>query len=131
MSLKEALRKQGVKCARVPAPVGVLHLLGALQFVDSGLALVRTELVDAKIIGLLKKNKIIIVPIPESREIKAKYAMNFVTVAPKIIIMPAECPRTKRIYEDAGIKILAEVPSTQLGNGAGGLACATGVLLRG
>lgn len=131
LSLKKELRRQGVQCVRVPVPGGVLHLLGALQFVDSGLALVRTELVDVKIIDLLRKNRIRIIAIPENREVRVKYAMNFVTVAPKRIIMPADCPRTKKIYEKSGIKIIAEVSATQLSNGGGGIACATGVLSRG
>jgi N-dimethylarginine dimethylaminohydrolase len=131
LSLKKELRRQGAQCVPVPVPGGVLHLLGALQFVDSGLALVRTELVDIKIIDLLKKNRIRIIAIPENREVRAKYAMNFVTVAPKRIIMPADCPRTKRIYENSGIKIIAEIRTTQLNNGGGGIACATGILSRG
>ncbi len=131
LSLKKELRRQGVQCVRVPVPGGVLHLLGALQFVDSGLALVRTELVDVKIIDLLKKNRIRIIAIPENRELRQKHAMNFVTVSPKRIIMPADCPRTKRIYENSGIKIIAEIRATQLNNGGGGIACATGILSRG
>lgn len=131
LAVKEELRRQGVRCVRVPAPVGVLHLLGALQFVDSGLALVRTKLIDAKIIDLLKKNMISIIAIPENREVRQKQAMNFVVVSPKRIIMPADCPRTKRIYEKSGIRIIAQIRSRQLNNGAGGLACATGILSRG
>ncbi|MFA6130315.1 MAG: arginine deiminase family protein [Candidatus Omnitrophota bacterium] len=131
LEIKNTLSRQGVQCVPVPAPGGVLHLLGALQFVDSDTALVRTELADPKIIGLLKRFKIRTIAIPENREVKTKYAMNFVTVAPKRIIMSAGCPHTKKIYQDSGIKIAAEVPATQLANAAGGIACATGVLSRG
>jgi len=128
--LKETLGRQGVQCVHVPAPGGVLHLLGALQLVDFDAALVRTELIDPKIIDLLKISRIRIIAVPENREVRTKYAMNFVTVAPKRIIMSAGCPYTKKIYENSGIKIIAEVPATQLGNAAGGIACATGVLSR-
>ncbi|MDD5408894.1 MAG: arginine deiminase family protein [Candidatus Omnitrophica bacterium] len=130
LEIKDALSRQGVQCVPVPAPGGVLHLLGVLQFVDSDTALVRTELAGPKIIGLLKRFKIRTIAIPENREVKTKYAMNFVTVAPKRIIMSAGCPYTKKIYQDSGIKIAAEVPATQLANAAGGIACATGILSR-
>lgn len=128
--VRRELSRQGIQCVRVPAPAGVLHLLGALQFVDSRFALVREELVAGEIIDLLKMNRIMIIALPEDKEVRSNYAMNFVTVAPKRIIMPAGCPHTKKIYEKSGIKIIAEVPATQLGNGGGGIACATGVLSR-
>ncbi|MDD5560816.1 MAG: arginine deiminase family protein [Candidatus Omnitrophica bacterium] len=131
LGVKEKLDRQGVQCVRVSAPKNALHLLGALQFVDLHLALVRVELVNTKIINFLKKNSIKIVPIPENEEVKQKHAMNFVTVSPKRIIMSSDCPQTKKIYEKSGIKIIAEIQATQLNNGGGGIACATGILYRG
>lgn len=44
--------------------------------------------------------------------------------------MAAGCPETKQIYRNAGIEVVAELPILQLINGAGGLACATGILAR-
>jgi len=128
--IKEELKRDGVKCVCVPAPRDTLHLLGALQFVDSALCLVRVNLVDPEIINFLKRNRIKIIKIPENGEVRKKQAMNFLTVTPREIIMPADCPQTKRIYERAGIKVAAEIKVTQLVNGGGGLACATGVLAR-
>lgn len=128
--IKEELKRDGVECVAVPAPHGVLHLLGALQFVDSALTLVRADLVDSEISSMLRHNWIKVINIPENIEIQKKQAMNFVTIAPKEIIMPAGCPQTRRIYERAGIKIAAEIRITQLINGGGGLACATGILAR-
>ena len=128
--IKEALKSQGVSCISVAAPKGTLHLLGALQFVDSDLALVRTELVNTRIIGLLKENKIKLVNIPENTEVRNRQAMNIVAIAPKKIIMPAGCPKTRKIYESYGIKIAALVRITQLINGGGGLACAAAVIKR-
>lgn len=128
--IKKELKRDRVECVDVPAPRGTPHLLGTLQFVDALLALLRVDLVGSEITTILKQNKIKIVGIPENRELIKKQAMNFVTIAPKEIIMPADCPQTRKIYERAHIKIIAEARITQLINGGGGLACATGVLSR-
>jgi len=56
--------------------------------------------------------------------------MNVVTVKPRVIVMPVNCPDLKRLYAARGITVAAEVEIGQLLNGAGGLACATGILGR-
>ena len=128
--VSNALRRLGVRCVCLPAPKESLHLLGAVQFVDSDLALVRTDLIDSQVVNFLKENNIRSISVPESAEVITKFAMNFVIVAPRLIIIPADCHQTKKLYEQAGITIAAEVRITQLVNGGGGLACATGVLAR-
>lgn len=128
--VKEELKHEKIRCVCLPAPQDTLHLLGALQFVDSGLVLARIDLIDSQIINFLKENKIRIIPVPENAEIRRKHAMNFVILGPRKIIMPAGCPKTRKIYERAGLKISAEIRLTQLVNGGGGLACATGILAR-
>lgn len=128
--IREELKQDRIKCICVPAPQGVLHLLGALQFVDAGLVLIRADLVDPKIINLLKENKIKIIMLSENSEVTKKHAMNFVTIAPRTVIMPAGCPQTKKIYEKSRIRIAAETLIPQLVRGGGGLACATGILAR-
>ncbi len=130
VQFKEELQRDDIQCVGLPAPCATLHLLGALQLVDKNLALVRVGLVKPEIISFLKENKIRIIKIPENNEVRNKQAMNFVTLAPKRIIMPAFCPRTKIIFQRHGIKVAAEIPVTQLINGGGGLACATGILAR-
>jgi N-dimethylarginine dimethylaminohydrolase len=128
--IKKELSRDGIQCVCVPAPKASIHLLGALQLVDSDLALARIDLISPVIPKFLKKNKIEVVNIGESDEVAKKQAMNFVTIAPRKIIMPAGCPRTKKIYERSGIKVAAEVEAEELVKGAGGLACATGILTR-
>lgn len=128
--VKEELERQGVDCISVSVPEGIQHLLGVLQFIDSDKALVRIDLVGKDIIDVLEQNKIKVVAVHETEEIRSKQAMNFVTIAPRKIIMAAGCPQTKTIYKQAGIEIAAEVEITQLINGGGGLACATGILSR-
>jgi N-dimethylarginine dimethylaminohydrolase len=128
--IKEELKQDGIKCICVPAPHDVIHLLGALQFIDFDTALIRVDLIGQTIIDLLKENKIKMIMIPENIEVRSKQAMNFVMIAPRKIIMSAGCPKTKRIYERSGIKIAAEIPILQLVKAGGGIACATGILSR-
>jgi N-dimethylarginine dimethylaminohydrolase len=128
--VKNILAKQKVNCVSVSASRGTLHLLGAVQFIDADLALVRSELVDAKTLDILKHNKIHPIHIPENSEVRDSQAHNIVTIAPRQIVMPAGCPRTKKIYEANKVKIAAQVKLTNLAKGAGGLACATAVISR-
>lgn len=130
LQVRDELKSQDIDCISVSAPGGTQHLLGILQFVDSNLALVRVDLADLEIIDFLRRNKIKIVNIPENDEIKEKQAMNIVTIAPREIIMPTDCPKTKKIYQNYGIKIAAEIKINQLINGGGGLACATAIIAR-
>lgn len=128
--VREEFKKDNIKCICVSAPGNVLHLLGALQFVDAGIVLIREDSVDLEIINLLKRNKIKTIMVPENSEIRKKQAMNFVTIAPRVIIMPAGCPQMKKFYERFQIKIAAEIFVSQLIHGAGGIGCATGILAR-
>lgn len=128
--LKKELSRDDVSCVPVPAPRASLHLLGALQFVDANLAVARAALLGSQIRRVLKKNRIEVVDLGETREVVERQAMNFVTIAPRKIIMPANCPSAKKIYLSAGINVTAEVETKELVKGAGGLACATGILSR-
>jgi N-dimethylarginine dimethylaminohydrolase len=129
--IKAVLNVQGVECLHVPShQTQTQHLLGTLQLVDRNLALVRHEIVDQALIGLLETHGYRIVRIPESMEARTRQAMNIVTVAPRTILMTAGCKETRSLFEQAGLTIAAELELTQLMRGAGGLACATGILSR-
>ena len=128
--LKEVLRAQGVMAVSTPLPRGVQHLLGILQIVDARLALVRVEIAPKSLVGLLVRRGFAVVPVPEIEETTARLGMNVVTVAPRTSVMPKGCPTLKRAYAVAGVAVAAEVEIGQLARGAGGLACAVGILSR-
>jgi N-dimethylarginine dimethylaminohydrolase len=128
--LRSALKAQGVETILTPLPRGIQHLMGVLQIVDSRLALVRVELAPKSLVRLLVRRRFAVVPVPEIEETIERQGMNVVTVAPRTIVMPDDCPTLRRAYEDAGLRIAAEVEIEQLRRGAGGLACATGILSR-
>jgi N-dimethylarginine dimethylaminohydrolase len=91
---------------------------------------VRHEITDTQVIATLEAHGMTVVRIPENSEVQSRQAMNIVTVAPRTVVMTAGCPETRSLYESAGVTVAAELELTQLINGAGGLACATGILAR-
>jgi N-dimethylarginine dimethylaminohydrolase len=128
--LREVLAAQGVAAVAAPMPKGVQHLLGLLQIVDAKLALLRHEKAPKALARLLKRRRFRVVPIPESAEVVAGQGMNVVTVSPRRIVMPADCPRLGEIYRSAGLHVAGTADVRQLRLAAGGLACAVGILSR-
>jgi N-dimethylarginine dimethylaminohydrolase len=129
--IRVVLGQQGVECVALPSTQATTqHLLGSVQIVDRDLALVRHGIISTDVINFLEEQGFAVVKIPENREVRIRQAMNIVTVVPRTIFMSAGCPETKLLYQEAGLKIAAELELTQLINGAGGLACATGILAR-
>jgi len=129
--IKQVLAKMNVDCLSLPSyQTKTQHILGTVQFVDSNLVLVRNEITDKKVSRFLTQQGFKVVNVPENAEVRTQQAMNIVALSPRKIIMTADCPMTKAIFEKAGISIAAELDLTQLINGAGGLACATGIISR-
>lgn len=124
------LKEQRVECYSVSVPKGIQHLLGVVQFVDRDCVVVREKLIDSKIRDLLLKYNFKIIGMDENKEITQQQAMNIVTISPRHIFMPIDCPITKGVFESHGINVAAEIQINQLINGDGGLACATAILER-
>jgi N-dimethylarginine dimethylaminohydrolase len=131
LQIRDVLKQQGVSCVDLPSFQSITqHLLGSVQIVDSDSVLVRHEIIDSYLVHFLRENDFKVVAIPENREVITRQAMNIITIAPRTIIMTANCPETRALYQKAGINIAGEIELAQLINGAGGLACATGILAR-
>ncbi|MGH7127163.1 MAG: dimethylarginine dimethylaminohydrolase family protein, partial [Planctomycetaceae bacterium] len=58
------------------------------------------------------------------------FAHNFVTLGPRDIVMPEQCPVTRAFYESHGVRCRTVVVD-ELMKAAGGIGCLTGVLRRG
>lgn len=129
--IKEVLRKINVDSIAVPyRATRTQHLLGAVQIVDKDLALVRHELVDREVLSVLDEHRFKVLKVPENREVRTRQAMNIVTIAPRTVLMTNQCPETRDLFLSTGLTVAAELKLTQLMNGAGGLACATGIISR-
>jgi N-dimethylarginine dimethylaminohydrolase len=128
--LKNILAEFQVRAIPVPLTRSVQHLLGILQIIGPGRALVRTAQASVRLLRILQGSSITVLPVPESDEVVHQQGMNLVTLSPNRIVMPANCRNLRSLYESYGIQIAAEVPVSQYLNAAGGIGCATGVLSR-
>jgi len=111
-------------------PTGVQHLLGVLQVLDADLLAARTSIMDQAEIRHLRELGFTVVDIPESEEVSTHLAFNFVTVAPRAVLMPTGSRATADLLSRHGVECVARVPIPELTKGAGGIACATGILAR-
>lgn len=124
------LSEVGASLLSFELPDGVQHLLGILNFVDRDLAAVRKDELPGPLRGTLESRGVALLELPASDEVVWRGALNFVTIGPRHIVMPAGCPESRRAYEKAGI-ICEEVEVVEYPKAAGGLGCLTGVLWRG
>ncbi|MFZ5480230.1 MAG: dimethylarginine dimethylaminohydrolase family protein [Myxococcota bacterium] len=113
----------------VTAEIGgrVQHLLGVINPVDEGVCCVLTRHVTPSLREALKGWRL--VEIESDEETEDRRGMNFVTLGPRKILMPAGCPRTRERYEREGITCV-EVDVSEYVKAAGAIGCLTGVLSR-
>jgi N-dimethylarginine dimethylaminohydrolase len=123
------LEEMGVEVVRVDLPYGTMHLLGQVNFADRNLAVVWPGRVPHKAVRLLRARGFEVLWLPDEVEAREGMALNFVTLAPRRVLMPAGCPRTRALYRAAGIECV-EVEIGELRKAAGGMGCLTGVLNR-
>ncbi len=128
--IKKLLAEFQVRVHAVILPKRVQHLLGLLQIVDCELALIRRELAAPGLLKILRAHKFKLIEVPEGPEVTHKQGMNLITLAPRRIMMPANCPGLYKLYQAHGLQVAAEIPFNQGLNAAGGLACATGIISR-
>jgi len=124
------LGTMGVDTVAIPMPAGVQHLLGVVDLLSAELAAVRREKAPRELSQALSACHVTELPVPESEEVTAGRAMNFVCLEPMKIVMPSSCPRTARWFGEHGVTVL-EADAGEYVRAAGGLACATGILHRG
>lgn len=122
--------QQGARVLRLSVPAGVQHLLGVLQVLDEDLLAVRTSIMDPAEVRHLRDLGFTVADIPESEEVRGHLAFNFVTVAPRTVVMPAGSRDTAALLSRHGVECAVRVPIPELTKGAGGIACATGILAR-
>ena len=123
------LNEMGVKVIEADLPSGTMHLMGMLRFADKGLALAWPERLAYSAVEALRDAGYDVHFIPDAEEAQRGYALNFVTIAPGKIIMPAGNPITQSFYESLGITCLT-VDVTELAKAAGAMGCLTGIIER-
>jgi N-dimethylarginine dimethylaminohydrolase len=124
-----SLREMDVTVVQVGLPHGSMHLMGLLRFADRDLAIAWPGRAPHAALEALRARGYSVLFLPDEGEARRSMALNFVTVAPRQILMPAGNPVTHSFYEKAGITCHT-VQVDELLKAAGGIGCLTGILQR-
>jgi arginine deiminase len=124
------LYEMGVEVVPAGLPYGAMHLMGQLRLVDRDLAVAWPGRVPFAAVEALQARGYTVLFLPDEEEAKRGMALNFVTLAPRQIMMPGGNPITRAFYEAAGITCHT-VDVSELVKAAGGVGCLTGILQRG
>jgi N-dimethylarginine dimethylaminohydrolase len=124
------LAGMGVDVTRVELPPGAMHLMGAIRFLDDGLAVMRSDTALPEAESVLKRHGFRVLSAPVSEEVTKGVALNFVTLGPRRILMSRGNPATQAFLEDAGV-FCRPIAVDELAKGAGGIGCLTGIIQRG
>lgn len=119
----------GVNLTAVDMPFGTMHLMGMLRIADSDLAIVWPRRTPHAAVALLRERGYRVEFIPDEDAAQANRAMNFVTIGPGRILMPAGNDATRTWYEGLGIDVI-ETPMFELRKAAGAVGCLTGIVAR-
>lgn len=130
VELKELLTTLGVTARAVPMPPGVQHLLGVVNLIDGDLAALHGGRAPSRLKVFLASHGVETLTIPPGEELDQGRGMNFVTLAPRRVLMPAGCPGIRAQLEGAGVQVVEAEVGEYL-KAAGGPGCLTGILSRG
>ena len=123
------LLEMKVRVIQVDLPFGTMHLMGMLRLVDRSLALAWPRQLSHVAVEVLRDHGYAVHFIPDEIEAIRGFALNFVTIGPRKILMPAGNPNTQSFYEDLGITCLT-VEVGELAKAAGAVGCLTGIIER-
>ena len=123
------LNELGVRAVPIELPGHVQHLLGILNFVDTDLAVVRRCSAFDAVSDVLSAAGVAVIEYAECSQANAPLEMNFVTLAPRRVLMDASGRTLTDQLAAAGIEVVP-FDASEYGKAAGGLACASGILRR-
>jgi N-dimethylarginine dimethylaminohydrolase len=127
--LSSVLRDIGVDVVAVALPRGVQHLLGVVDFIDHDLAAGRADMLTDELLCILREAAIDVIRCGPGPDVSDRFGMNFVTLAPRRVVMPAGCATVRATLADAGVAI-HELDISEYVKAAGGLGCLTGIVHR-
>ena len=123
------LQEMNVDVIPVGLPYGAMHQMGPLRFADRDLAIAWPGRVPFVAVEALRARGYTVLFLPDESEAISGAALNFVTLGPQSILMPAGNPITEAFYRSVGINCQT-VEVDELLKAAGGIGCLTGVLER-
>ncbi len=123
------LEEMGIEVVRVGLSYGTMHLMGQVRLADGDLAIAWPGRVPYAAVEALRDHGYQVLFLPDVEEAVQGFALNFVTLGPRRVLMAAGNPITQAFYEDAGITC-HQVQVDELLKAAGGIGCLTGILER-
>ncbi len=123
------LRTFGVETLRVPMPAGIQHLLGVVNLIDRDLAAIHAGKAPEELKEILRERGFELLEQPADAELTERRGMNFVTLGPRRLVMPAGCPGMRARFEAAGVEVF-ELEVGEYLKAGGGLGCLVGILRR-
>jgi arginine deiminase len=127
--ISSSLNEMGVDAIAVDLPVGTMHLMGILRFLDKDLVLTWPYRIAWQAVEAIQERGYRVLYIPDEAEATQNGALNFVTLGPRQILIAAGNPITQTFLESQGVTCHT-VQVNELHKAAGGIGCLTGVLER-
>ncbi len=127
--IEQLLGSMGIRMIKVDLPFGSMHLMGMLRIVDRNLAIVWPSRFVHRGMDALRERGFHVAMLPENDEVRRGAAFNFVTIAPRTIVMASGNPYTQRWFEQHGITCIT-TPVDELAKAAGAIGCLTGIVAR-
>jgi N-dimethylarginine dimethylaminohydrolase len=127
--IENVLKRMGVELIPVDLPIGTMHLMGILRFINEDMILTWPYRLAWKAVEILRSNGYKVDFIPDEREATINEALNFVTTGPGEVVMAGGNPNTQTYLESRNIKVHT-VDVNELQKAAGGIGCLTGILER-
>jgi N-dimethylarginine dimethylaminohydrolase len=124
------LEEMGIRVVQTRLPEGTMHLMGQLRIVDRDLAVAWEGRLPEEAVQALEDEGVRVAFIPNPEEATRGFALNFVVLGPRRILMPDGNPQTLAFYEQLGIECW-RVEVGEIGKAAGSIGCLTGILRRG
>jgi N-dimethylarginine dimethylaminohydrolase len=127
--ISQVLHEMEVNVIPIDLPIGTMHLMGVLRFIDRDFVLVWSSRLAWKAVNTLKDNGYQVYNIPDVSEADGNGALNFITLGPREILMASGNPNTKKFLESHNV-VCHTVDVGELHKAAGGIGCLIGILER-
>ncbi|MHA2293313.1 MAG: dimethylarginine dimethylaminohydrolase family protein [Candidatus Hodarchaeales archaeon] len=109
-------------------PDSCLHLMSLISLIDRNLAVVYSRYLSVSLRELLIERGMTLIEVPDKEYLTL--GSNILVIEPKLCIMMAGNPKTKKLLEDEGVDVL-EYPGNEISiKGAGGPTCLTMPIIR-
>jgi arginine deiminase len=127
--ITSTLKQMEVEVIIVNLPLGAMHLMGSLRFVDENLAICWPSKTPYAALNALRDRGYEVLLAPDEGELVQGMALNYVSLGPRKTLMAAGNPATQSFYEEIGIQCrLVEI--NEIMKAAGGIGCLTGIIER-